>query len=240
MTFLTHPAAEPTAEEQTELREHEADFTPYPIAKLCLMEAAKRVTFSGALHVLDPSAGAGVWLQAAREVLDVETSVGVDIRESEREHLERNADHAVIGDYMALERHRGAYHVAVANPPFSLFFDFCSAMMVEADHAWVYAPIDPHLRSADGVEAMRELAPHVDRLLIVPGPVNFRGPGKNPKTGKPWGSDFRTYGLWMLTYKQRPHGIFNGPALSWKTEVLRMPPAAHRKWTVRPGTEVRT
>lgn len=227
MSFLTHP--EPELDEQR-LREHEADFTPYPVALQCV-KAARDYYYGGrdephGLHVMDPAAGAGVWLQAAHAVLDISHAWAIEKRAEEEPNLLRTTPDVEIADFLSLPPSRGAYDIALTNVPFSLFVEYCWRSLEWAEMAWLFAPIDVCTRGADKVAAFRDLLPFVDILFIVPGAIGYRGPGTS--------SDFRTYGLWCL------HQDSVGDADGHLTTYLEMLPGHDRKWVTRPGTEVRT
>ncbi len=223
MTFLTHPEPEPDEER---LREHEADFTPLPVARHCLRRASElRIQDFDSWYgrILDPCAGAGVWCQAARAEYDVSHVMAVEAREEEHQYLRAHADDIVIGDYLETDvRGRGfRFDLGVANPPFSRFFAFVEKMLDDCQEAAVFAPIDVKMRSEEGAKAWEKLSRYLDSVFVVPGPIYFRGPGEN--------ADFRTYALHVFNRCRVVNPEFH---------VLDWLPSHDRKWVTRPGTEV--
>ena len=88
-------------------------------------------------------------------------------------------------------------------------------------------------QSADGVDLFREFMPAFQ--VRVGGRIGFRGPGTNPKTGKPWGVDQRDYSWWIWAPGMRSPS-FNGDRY-WRTLQLPVLPTAQRTWRIKPGTE---
>lgn len=85
--------------------------------------------FGNDLFILEPSAGNGNVIKALRDrnidAVDIEA---IEIREDERENLEKLADTVTIGDFLQIETEYREYDVIIGNPPYSMaqeFIDKC-------------------------------------------------------------------------------------------------------------------
>lgn len=200
----------------------EAAFTPYPLAVQTLRAAAQY--FLGPrtrrrFTTIDPSAGAGVWCQALRQVFHDPYVFAVEARHEEECWLRKNADEVELADFLALNVSSGAFDILATNPPFSLFAEFAEEGMRVADECWLYAPCDISMRSEDAAKWMVENQRWIAAEFTTPGPISFTGDGK---------TDFRHYSLWCLSR------LSTGPC--WRRQVLPMLPSAQRRWRDRPGT----
>jgi hypothetical protein len=149
----------------------------------------------------------------------------IDIRPEEEAHLRRNADTVRIGDALELAKHfgDGEYDAAIDNIPFSLMREFVDAFLRVAHDCWFFAPYDALIRGEDTTEWLRTNAKWLQRVIVVPGAIGFRGPGSS--------SDFRQYALWCFS-ADRVRSKYG-----WDVELLPWLDGADRKWVTRPGTE---
>lgn len=233
------------AEDLERLREFEVDYTPGPVVRQGLEWALRRLHevdyitrfsllagFPG-LRFLDPSAGAGVF-GAQLDVLghdpDHGTRWAVEPRPEERANLRRHYHSVASCRFEECNDFDGEpFDLIATNPPFSLWAQFLvraldlvskgGAVVLYGSIAWG--------QSSEGDGVFARLPP--SRCARIVGRVHHRGPGNNPKTGKPWGSDLRDMCWWMWRKDRSPN--------MWLTENLPALPAEARRWTVRPGTE---
>lgn len=241
------------------LREHAADFTPEPVVEQFVRHIA-RFRRPPEL-ILDPSCGPGVFGKVMRRVWPNALIVGIEPREEELEHAHRNYhrvlnveyQHAITSGLLdatlrelagQLGRKHARFDLVVTNPPFPLWRDFV------LDSVGLLANVDdPHpgylaflglngwgARSEDGFQLFEELYP--TRQSRIPGTINFRGPGINPKTKKKWSADTRDYSWWQWSMRcvarvlqQDEHRI------PWMCENLPRLPGDKRTWKVKPGTD---
>lgn len=220
------------------LRRFDADFTPGPIVRQGLVELRK--LFVGRYdYILDPSAGAGVFGQQARELWPDAHLTGVEPRQEETPYLERHYCSISTMRFNEWVECQGSSAFPVGllatNPPFSLFPEFVELghEVVDRAGAIVLLGLSTWGQSAEGVELFNRFPPALQ--LRIGGRIGFRGPGNNPRTGKPWGVDQRDYSWWVWTPGMRPRA-FNG-ARCWNTMQLPVLPTAQRTWRVKPGTE---
>jgi hypothetical protein len=231
--MTTFALTSPEVLDDKRLREHEADFTPRPIIRQLLQHAPAVAGWNGfPSWVCDPAAGAGAWCLEMRLAWEGMTSwpgegdfevVALEVREEEREHLERHADEVHIGDAIEWAKaYRGkTFDVAATNPAFSLFPDYVDAFLPIAHDVWLFAPIDAMVRGEESSEWLAANAKWVRHVLVVPGGIGFRSEG---------GQDFRQYALWMFSSSAtRDDG--------WSTTLLPRLPGHDRSWVTRPGTE---
>lgn len=113
-----------------------------------------------------------------------------------------------------------------SNPAFSIFPDIVEAFAGELRALLLYGSIAWGC-SAEGAKLF-ERHPPVACARVV-GRVNHRGPGLNPKDGKPWASDQRDVCWWLWVRKQRP--------ARWTCENLPELDGPLRTWKVPPGSE---
>lgn len=223
------------------LRKHEADFTPRPVIRQLLEHAPSYAGWNGCYAgwngcptwVCDPAAGAGAWCMEMRAAWEGGPSwpgagdfecVAIELREEEREHLERHADEVHIGDAIAWATdYKGkTFDVAATNPAFSLFADYVDAFLPICHDVWLFAPVDAMVRGEEPSKWLAANAKWVRHVLWVPGGISFRAEG---------GQDFRQYGLWMFSNQE-------SSSRGWPVTLLPRLPGHDRRWVTRPGTEV--
>jgi len=241
------------------LREHAADFTPEPVVEQFIRHLAR---FRPPPElVLDPSCGPGVFGKVIRRVWPKAIVVGIEPRTEEMEHALRNNhrvlnteyDHAISSGLLfvtlreladKIGREDASFDLVVTNPPFPLWRDFVvDSLGVLVDMERPYPGYLALLglngwgsRSEDGFNLFEELYP--TRQSRIPGTINFRGPGINPKTKKKWSSDSRDYSWWQWSMRAVAR-VLQQPEhrIPWACENLPRLPGDARKWTVKPGTE---
>lgn len=220
------------------LREYEVDYTPGPVVRQgleWLVLRLRMVLEFPRWRVLDPSAGAGVFgqqLHAMGHDPDHGFRWAVEPRFEEKGNLKRHyheVDCCTFEDF-ADDGGRDVepFDLVAGNPPFTLWPKF-------VERAYALAPGGAILlygspvwgQSAEGAEVFRRFPPYACARVV--GRVHHRGPGLNPKTGKPWGADQRDSCWWLWVPALRPW--------TWTTANLPALPAEARRWTVRPGTE---
>ncbi len=219
---LTHP--EDLDDER--LRAYEADFTPMPVVRQCLMYGAEFAGFHASPEsVCDPAAGAGAWCAGMRERFVPESITAIELRPEERPHLERHADAVLIGDAIqyaeSCSRHH-AWDLVATNPPFSRFAEYADRFLRLCHDVWLFAPVDALVRGEQANKDLVGLSKYLHRVLWVPGALSFR---ENRQT------DFRQYGLWMFRDEATD---FN----TWTVQLLPRLSGEALKWRTRPGTEV--
>lgn len=226
------------------LREFEVDCTPGPIVRQGFETFDEVYTPPAGLRVLDLCAGSGVFGQQARRVLSRPHLTAVEVRPEERANLERWYDVVTIADVRTVEL-GAAFDLVVGNPAFTIWPDVLGRA-VEA-----LAPSGAVMLLGLNELGTRGSASREVWLRWVPtwqwrigGTIGFRGPGLNPKTGKPWGCDQRSYSWWSW---RRPLGWamprsasqLGKITASWRALDLAPLSAAERSWVQRPGTEER-
>lgn len=92
MDFALTP---PETRNQKRMRKFAADYTP-PHVVLTLLRWVKRRLRPRVKRYLDPCSGAGIWGQVARGLWEGVESVGVEPREEELRHMQRNYSHALL------------------------------------------------------------------------------------------------------------------------------------------------
>lgn len=218
------------------LAAYEAWFTPGPVV-LQGLQWLRRNLVRDCKRFLDPCAGAGVFAQQARRCWDADKFVSVEARNEEETYLERHSKpYMMTFQEFFADRRRGSFDVIAGNPPFSLFpqlqehaIDF-----LRPDGAlMLLAPTQSLQRGEEKVSWLREHPPSIE--LKISGSIGFRGPGINPKTGKPWGVDALCYSWWIWRFQHKRVRTDDTP--KWITYQLDWLPSADRRWTVRPGTE---
>lgn len=101
-------------------REHEFYPTPIPIALAITKQVAE---LAGEVkHIIEPSAGNGSFVRAAREVFPAATILAIDIRPDVRQQcLDAGADGFVGEDWETFARAKGNFEdgtLVIGNPPF--------------------------------------------------------------------------------------------------------------------------
>lgn len=238
------------------LREFEVDCTPGPIVRQgfeTLVELLYPWTLevlpprSQPLRVLDLCAGSGVFGQQARHVLRGASGLhltAVEIRPEEQPNLERWYDVVKIADVRTVEL--DTYDLVVGNPAFT-FWPVVLKRAVEAlapgALAMLFGLNELGTRGSESRSAWQQWVPAWQ--WRIGGTIGFRGPGMNPKTGKPWGCDQRSYSWWLW---ERPYQRAmpasaaemqaRGQSIPfWRAMDLAPLSASERSWVVRPGTE---
>lgn len=227
------------------LREFDADFTPTPVVRQVL-EHLRDAFHLNPRTMLDPCAGAGVFGMVAREVWPGCKRFGIEVRVEELQELLRHYDdHALepceklLADPTApwlMDWHGGGgFDLIITNPAFSLWPNIVPKMLQllnSGGYLVLLGLCDVLLRGEAGLDLAQSRPPWWE--LAIPGAIGFRGPGINPKNGKPWGTDQRSYS-WEVWHADSQLEGPGGPA--WYREPLPRLPAADRRWVVKPGTE---
>jgi len=224
------------APDHERLRAHDADFTPQGIVRQGLLAVEGHSPADKLFRYLDPSSGSGVFGLEARHVfghLDLHTT-GIEIRTEEGPCVSKNYDRAIVGAgfaEVAPDLEPGSFDLIGTNPPFTLFPDFLrvSIPLLSESGVLMMLGLSTWGQSAEGAELFDEYPPNYQ--LRVTGRIGFRGPGVNPKTKKPWGSDQRDYSwwVWQKNAPDRDEG-------DWISRNLPTLPTAHRTWREKPGT----
>lgn len=220
------------APDHERLREHSADFTPSALVRQMFEQFKLRYRSPDPISMVDAGAGAGVFGQQAKLVLgeDLRASVGVEIRDEEQ--FTRHYTLGVHANFLELEARRfPSANLVVGNVPFHLWREFVvHARGIVGPRGWViFLGLSSWgQRARDGIELFSEVPPFAQWRIA--GPIGFRGPGRNPETGKRWGTDTRCYSWWVW------RGASMGEIPSWATTNLPLLPSIERRWTTRPGT----
>jgi hypothetical protein len=252
--FDTIPTAH---EQAADDRDHELDRTPRgvvrqalarllgsTIAAACDSVTVKAVTVDGrriwdghkrehdgSLRVLDWCAGSGVWASEVRawafaHGIPVHIT-GVELREGERENLDRWCDEVRIGHWaIALANSSTAtspscFDLVVGNPFFSGFIGGLPILLSHASAAIILHTTETLQRTEAGAALAASHPP--TRELGIPGSVRYRGQGT--------GADQRIYSVSAWVRGARSDG------LGWPREVLPLLPSAERGWVEPPGGE---
>ena len=220
--------------EPERLKAFEVDCTPGPVVRQMFEQWG--VERSG-LKILDLCAGSGVFGQQARDVLGdaIESLTAVEIRSEERPNLERWYDEVRIGD-LREQTDLGEFDLIVGNPAFSFWLDALTlAQSVRVSHgAVVMLGLNELGTRGSASRGAWEKHPPAQQWRIA-GTLGFRGPGKNPETGKRWGTDTRSYSWWVW----RNPGVWGSTPGVWLARDLPPLSAQERTWRARPGTEER-
>lgn len=205
----------------------EADFTPYPVVEQLFCYMRDQLDFTPR-RMLDPSAGPGVYCQAARATWpDVEITA-IEPRPEEHQYLRRWAD-VVSGKTFeqwvadAPPCFAPAIDLVATNPPFSRTAEFARAAIgPKASWTVLLGTLDWWQRGEKKLDDF--LDKRLDQCLAyqldIPGSIGFRGGSSG---------DAKSYAHWLW----RPWE--SGPR--WCTEILPRLPNAARQWRRRPGTE---
>ncbi len=234
-------------------RDHEVDRTPVAVARQGIGWAGPAIEADPRKRaiIIDICAGAGVFSMAAREIMPLRTRVGVEIREEERQNLERHCDEVVIGDAISYAADAPTdVSATIGNPAFSIFPDLLRLYYPISKVVLFYGSMQWGCSKA-GAELFAEFAPYA--CARVTGRVGHRGPGINPKNGLPWGADQHDHGFWLWMHDKVALKIpkFNALArdrvearaigetilAEWLTVQLPYLPDAERRWIVPPGSE---
>jgi hypothetical protein len=188
----------------------------------------------GPLRVLDWCAGSGVWASEVRawavtHGIPVHIT-GVELRECERENLDRWCDEVVIGSWeQGLAYHPVPYRfdLAVGNPAFSLMLAGLPLLLEHADAAIVLHTTETLQRTEAGAALAASHPP--TRELGIPGSVRYRGQGT--------GADQRIYSVSAWVAPKDGAGFAHAGRGDWPREILPLLPSAERGWVEPPGGE---
>lgn len=234
------------------LTDLEVDYTPEGVVvQLLLALRQLRPRFAPSL-VLDPAAGSGVFGRGVRAVFGpVPICVGIDMRESESENLERAYDDLLE---VTLGRNRPErYDFVVGNPPFSAFEDdgwpnnFRERGLLAPGALVAFYGLSQWGQTDEAAATMQRWAPSAQ--LRLGGRPQHRGEGtlrwapipkKRRVVGGPtheWrenGGDAREYCLWIWDLADFGR---SGPP-TWTTVQLPVLPIDFRRWRpdAVPGT----
>lgn len=224
-------------------RKFEVDRTPTGVVRQGLSTLARSClpARADALRILDPCAGSGVFSQVARQVWTRALHItGIEIREEERPWLTHHCDEVVIGDVLdeVAKLDNGSLDVVVGNPAFSLTADLLRALepkMADGGTVMLLGLNDLGTRGRHSREAWQDLPPFYK--WRIGGTLKFRA-GVNPKTGKRWTCDMRSYSWWIWrVYGGHvvPREIDGARAIAMSE--LPVLAAKQRRWTIPPGRE---
>lgn len=215
------------------MRDFEADFTP---SEISIQGLGSFNLARPPRRILEPCAGSGSIARAARLQWPGSVIHAVEPREEEAANLGRWAQEVLSDTAQEFARLHGneRYDLIVTNPPFSLFCELVELLLslLEPEGLLVFLGLSAVMqRGKDKVEFIQRFEPvHEYRIA---GAIKFRN-GINPKTGRAYAADMRSYSWWGFDNfsdwngKERP---------SWPCTQLPMLPSADRRWTVRPGYE---
>jgi predicted RNA methylase len=213
------------------LRDYEVDYTPGPVAQQGLAWALRVLSMSYASQrrVLDPSAGAGVFGQQLRPMLHEPFMWAVEPRFEEKGNLKRHYDEVEACAFADADFDDEPFDLIATNPPFSLWTDFLERALdlIHDDGGVLLYGSIAWGQSSEGAKVFEQHRPSNGARIV--GRVHHRGPGVNPKTGKPWGADSRDSCWWLWRKRHTPR--------TWTTENLPELPPEARRWVVKPGTE---
>jgi hypothetical protein len=221
------------------LKEFEVDCTPGPIVQqgfesyFWMLGTQKCQVLPK--RILDLCAGSGVFGQQARKFFPDAEIVAVEIRKEERANLDRHYDEVHIGDFRE-GPWLGHFDLVVTNPAFSLFTDALSNGLEATTPTGVVMLLGLNELGTRGSASRQAFtkSPPLWQWRIA-GTVGFRGPGTNPKTGKPWGCDTRSYSWWV--WQRVADGLKRWPHVGRAALELPLLGPRERTWRRRPGTE---
>ena len=207
------------------LRQYGADFTPYGIVRQCFKEIIIGRVGALNVHILDPFAGAGVFAQVGRPILDNpairDRWEATEIRVEEKLNIAHHYDLYRMASYTQCRRQ--AYDLIISNPDFGCIREAVAFLRgrLTSRGILVFLCHDGFgQRSVDGAAFFREHTPI--QQWRIPGTISFRGRGT--------GADTRNYSWWIWDNRIAPQ-------CRWDTYQLPGPlPARDRTWRVRPGT----
>lgn len=219
----------------------EVDRTPAAVVRQGLEWAIELAGIPLGAPLIDVGAGAGVFGQQYNRVAlergapERPRSVAIEPRGEEAEALQRHYDRVHVCTFAAFvelelaQRVRGTRDTAwcASNPAFSIFPSIVEQLAGELRTVLLYGSIAWGC-SAEG-SALFEKHPPFACARVV-GRVAHRGPGLNPKDGKPWASDQRDVCWWLWVRGERPR--------RWTCENLPELDGALRRWRVPPGSEL--
>lgn len=217
-----------------DLLAREADFTALPVVRQFFDSLRVKPT-----RYVDGFSGPGGFGLVCGEMFPGCERLGVDKFDDDWESMCRNYSAAYVGDSLELIRkHEPPYDMMSdligGNPAFSCAADFCRLVLEERcltvdGLLFILQTDDFGQRSADKVRLFEDHTPILQ--MRIPGTLKFRT-GINPKNGKPWTTDTRSYSWWV--WSARPNR-----KKSWRCINLPPLPKADREWSIRPGEEWR-
>ena len=212
------------------LREFNVDRTPTPAVGQMLQFLHDHVQRRMLRRVLDPAAGSGVFGMCGRRLWPAAKFYAVEARREEQAWLRRHYDNFSIELFQDYAKRAGErFDLVVTNPPFDQWESFLRCAIASASDDGIIAllGLNDWGQSAGGAAVFHAAPPAMQ--LRIPGRLNMRGPGINPHTEKPWGSDQRCYSWWIWRCGERPP--------MWQTTNLDLLAAHDREWRIEPGRE---
>jgi SAM-dependent methyltransferase len=211
------------------LREHDADFTPRGVVRQIVQRLRWLMDGPPTRRILDPAAGHGVYADELRRAFAGAHITAVEVRDECGIDLERYADALYLTAFEVFAETRPEpFDLIVTNPPFRYWARFVdlALQMLKPGGLVCFLGLSTWGQSATVAESFVP-----QQQLRVVGRIGYRGPGINPATDAPWGTDQRDYShwLWSPTWEHRWWSAENLPALA----------APDRTWSVVPGTEWR-
>ena len=207
------------------MRQYEVDYTPEPVVRQALEKLKNHGLNPG--DILDPSAGHGVFGVVSDELWPGAWTYAVELREEEKDHLTQLYSMVSIQNFLSFDTHM-KFDLCTSNIPFSFFEKFVPRALDFSEIVMFLGPSDLG-HSQDGAKFFEQYCP--THQWRIPGRISFRGPGLNPKTGKPWGSDQRNCSWWIW---EKGFRIGNGGR--WVCETLPILSAHDRAWREIPGS----
>lgn len=221
-------------------REFEVDRTPGPVVAQGLRWAIELAGIPTSSPLVDVGAGAGVFGQQYNAIClelgarRVPSSFAIEKRREEIDALSRHYTHAYWGSFAEwcelelAKLQRGTLDTfwCASNPAFSIFASIVDALAPVLRAVLLYGSIAWGC-SSEGAQLFEKHPPTACARVV--GRVNHRGPGLNPRDGKPWAADQRDVCWWLWVRGQRPR--------RWSCENLPELEQQQRTWKVPPGSE---
>lgn len=217
------------------MRAHQMDLTPLPVIEQMVRLAPDWTGSPGQLfapgqHILDPCAGHGAFGLAFKRERPECARFGSE--PSTLDGWQRHYQEHARCEYAELAGSlRGlAFDAIVTNPAFRIWRDIHESardhlkpggrLVMLGTNSWGQ-------RSEDGLACFEKWAPSYQ--LRIAGTIKFRN-GTNPKTGKAYTADVRSYCWWIFERELAGHRF-------WRTGNLPRLAAASRQWKAPPGSE---
>jgi len=226
--------------DRARLKKYNAYFTPQGATRRVLQ--ALRDDFGIDPRLLrDPNAGGGVFGWAAGLEFPGAHRTGIEVREEEAKHVERNYDRAVIGDYLTLPVEPRSCDAIITNPSFEEALEVAKKGLLELDDGgWMGLLL--RLTWGDNAKVSTWLRQHPPVGMIELSDRLAFAVGINPESGNPYQEDSVTYRMWL--WRQGAGKVTARGAIDFERYVKldNMPPE-DRTWmrvggvAVRPGTE---
>jgi predicted RNA methylase len=223
-------------------RQRQEDLTPRGVSRAVLKAMHEFLVSIGywsaglrVIRVLDVCAGFGGWASEFRRLaasLGWEVHItGIELDPTKADHLLKWCDAVVFGDYVDALRthHESTFDLVIGNPHFTgLTSDapqqsMPAILLRHAAAVLLFHQEQSFQKSKSGAAIWHAFPPAA--VFCVPGAVRFRE-GKNPATGKPYGTDARCYQatLWL-----------SGHAGPVAMHMLPWIDASGRRWQAEPG-----